>query len=64
MFEALTGHRRGIGYGRDRQHPHQGAPLGSGRKRGAFGQAIGRSRGGRTTKLHALTDDKAGRASS
>ena len=25
-------------------------------EKGAFGQAIGRSRGGRTTKIHALTD--------
>ncbi len=28
-----------------------------GRKRGEFTQAIGRSRGGRTTKIHALTDN-------
>jgi transposase len=41
----------------DRQYTHQGAPLGRGRKRGAFHHAIGRSRGGRTTKIHALTDD-------
>ena len=41
----------------DRQHAHQSAPLGRGRKRGAFHHAIGRSRGGRTTKIHALTDD-------
>jgi len=39
-----------------RQHPHQGASLGRRGKRGAFAQAIGRSRGGRTTKIHALTD--------
>ena len=32
--------------------------LGCGRKRGAFQHAIGRSRGGRTTKIHALTDDQ------
>jgi transposase len=37
---------------------HQGAPLGSGRKRGAFHHCIGRSRGGRTTKVHALTDER------
>ena len=37
-------------------HPHQGAPLGGGSKRGDFEQAIGRSRGGRTTKIHAITD--------
>ena len=40
----------------NRQHPHQSASFGSGRKRGTFQQAIGRSRGGRTTKIHALTD--------
>jgi len=28
------------------------------RKRGAYAQAIGTSRGGRTNKLHALTDDR------
>ena len=28
----------------------------SGRERGASAQAVGRSRGGRTTKIHALTD--------
>ena len=48
-------HRRDSG---DRQFPHQGAPLGSGRKRGDYEEAIGRSRGGRTTKIHALTDDE------
>src|SRR5687768_15672601 len=32
------------------------APLGVGRKRGERNQATGRSRGGRTTKIHALTD--------
>src|ERR1051326_2848623 len=38
------------------QLARQGAPLGCRRKRGAFKQAIGRSRGGRTITLHALTD--------
>ena len=47
----------------DRDHVHrlnayQGASLGRWRKRGAFHHAIGRSRGGRTTKIHALTDDR------
>jgi transposase len=42
----------------DRFDAHQGAPLGSGRKRGAQRQAIGRSRGGRNTKIHALADAK------
>ena len=31
-------------------------PLGHGRERGEQNQAIGRSRGGRSTKIHALTD--------
>jgi transposase len=35
----------------------QSSPLRGGRKRGAFNNAIGRSRGGQTTKIHALTDD-------
>lgn len=39
-----------------RQHLRQGAPLGPRRKRGAKTQAIGPSRGGQTTKVHALTD--------
>lgn len=42
--------------GRHRCDPHQGSPLGRRRKRGAFAQAIGISRGGRTSKLHGLTD--------
>src|SRR5947208_3299695 len=42
----------------DRLHPRQGAPLGIGRKRGEQKQAIGRSRGGRNTKIHALADAK------
>jgi len=44
--------RRGF----DRQHPHEGASLGGRRKRGAFAQAIGISRGGRNSKLNAPTD--------
>ncbi|MCK1563525.1 transposase [Bradyrhizobium sp. 173] len=36
---------------------HQSPSLRSWRKRGAFNNAIGRSRGGQTTKIHALTDD-------
>lgn len=42
--------------GVDRQHPYEGPPLGGGWKRGACRQAIGISRGGRNSKLHALTD--------
>ncbi|APH52554.1 Transposase [Granulibacter bethesdensis] len=41
---------------RDRQHLHQGAARGLRWKRGRQIQAIGRSRGGWTTKVHALTD--------
>jgi transposase len=40
----------------DRQLARQGASLGSRRKRGAFEEGVGRSRGGRTTAIHALTD--------
>lgn len=39
-----------------RFHIDQGAPLGKRGKRGEHTQAIGRSRGGRTTKIHALSD--------
>jgi transposase len=42
----------------DRFHSHQGPPLGRWRKRGEQKQAIGRSRGGRNTKIHALADAK------
>ena len=40
----------------DRQLGREGASLRIGRQRGEQNQAIGRSRGGRTTKIHALTD--------
>jgi transposase len=39
-----------------RFHGRARAPLGAWRKRGAKVQAVGRSRGGPTTKIHALTD--------
>ncbi len=42
--------------GDDRQFRREGAARLSGRKRGAAAQAIGRSRGGRTTKIHAIAD--------
>ena len=42
----------------DRLHRRQSAPLGVGRKRGEQKQAVGRSRGGRNTKIHALADAK------
>ena len=41
----------------DRLNARQSPSLRSGCKRGDFQQAIGRSRGGRTTKIHALTED-------
>jgi transposase len=46
------------GHADDRLHARQGAPLGIGRKRGEQKQAVGRSRGGRNTKIHALADAK------
>lgn len=42
----------------DRLHPCQSPPLGLRRKSGEQNQAIGRSRGGRNTKIHALADAK------
>ena len=42
----------------DRLYPHQSASLGGGWKRGEQNQAIGRSRGGRNTKIHAIADAK------
>ena len=57
IFYALTGSTGMVGTITIEFHIHQGAPLGCRRKRGAFHHAIGRSRGGRTTKIHALTDD-------
>jgi transposase len=42
----------------DRLNARQSAPLRSGRKRGEKKQAVGRSRGGRNTKIHALADAK------
>ena len=38
-------------------HARQGASVSGGGKRGAQQQAIGRSRGGRTTKIHAAVDE-------
>jgi len=46
------------GHANDRLHTYQGTPLGGGRKKGEHKQAIGRSRGGRNTKIHALADAK------
>src|ERR1700677_704713 len=46
--------RHGIRHGR--RHHRQGPSPRTGRKRGTQSQAIGRSRGGLTTKILALTD--------
>ena len=62
----MAGHLRGPGRlrrsprdGHDRLIFDQGAPLGFGSaKRGERIQAVGRSRGGRTTKIHLLVDEK------
>ena len=40
----------------DRQHFHPGAPTGGDRKKGGRDHCLGRSRGGLTTKIHALVD--------
>jgi len=40
-----------------RHEPCQGPPLSTRLKRGAWAQAVGTSRGGRTSKIHALADD-------
>lgn len=54
----VDGAKSVLRHGRHRRDAYQGAPLGSRRKRGAFFQAIGLSRGGRTSKLHAATDEQ------
>ncbi len=56
-FLRLIRSLRGDRHDQCRQHIDQGAPLGIGRKRGEAAQAIGRSRGGRATKGHALTNE-------
>ena len=42
----------------DRQHRRESSPRGKWGKRGEKNQAIGISRGGRTTKIHAIVDSK------
>jgi Transposase DDE domain len=49
--------KRAIGrHADDRFYSRQSTPLGIGRKKGEQKQAVGRSRGGRNTKIHALAD--------
>jgi transposase len=55
-FPGLGASRRSAVAASDRLHRRAGSSLRVGRKRGDQNQAIGRSRGGRTTKIHALTD--------
>jgi transposase len=56
MFKAVMGRTGVIGTAAiDRSHV-QSVPLRRRRKRRAFEEAIGRSRGGRTTAVQALTD--------
>jgi transposase len=55
-FRRAGGLCRAAGRGDDRQHGGARPSRGERGKRGERGQAIGRSRGGRTTKIHALID--------
>jgi len=61
LGEPIPGVGRGWTGGRhadDRLHARQSTSLGIRRKRGEKKQAVGRSRGGRNTKIHALADAK------
>ena len=51
-------HHRGVRrrYPDDRQHFHPGAPTGCDGKKGGRDHCLGRSRGGLTTKIHAVVD--------
>jgi transposase len=51
-----SGRDRRPGHSYDRQHDVQGPSIRCRWKRGADGEAIGRSRGGRSTKIHAVVD--------
>src|SRR6476619_600498 len=50
------GERASHRHANDRFYPRESTPHDSGRKRGEQKQAVGRSRGGRNTKIHALAD--------
>jgi transposase len=52
----LGGGRRRARGARHRYHPRQSPPLSSRGKKGEAAQAIGRSRGGRTSKIHCVAD--------
>ncbi|WP_367617087.1 transposase, partial [Teichococcus vastitatis] len=49
---------RSAGGTQPRQLAHEGPPLGGGWRRGEWTQAVGRSRGGHTSKIHCLADDR------
>jgi transposase len=53
---ALGGARWRAGRTGDRRHPHQSSSVRQWSKKGEASQAVGRSRGGRTSKIHALAD--------
>ena len=55
IFDALSG-EPDMEYADGRCHHRQSSPSRAGRKRGTQSQAIGRSKGGMTTKILALTD--------
>ena len=58
LFRELAARGRSTNTQMIDSHTHQGAPLGLGGKKGEQKQAIGRSRGGRNTKIHAIADAK------
>jgi transposase len=58
LFRKLAGKWPMRRHADDRLDPRQGASLRSGGKRAERKQAVGRSRGGRNTKVHALADAK------
>ena len=58
LFRELAGNGRSTDTQMIELHARESASLGSGRKRGEQKQAVGRSRGGRNTKIHALADAK------
>src|ERR1700712_3215879 len=57
-LQRVGGSRRGAGPAVHRQQLHQGPSLRRRRKRGALAHGIGRTKGGRNTKLHAVCDEK------
>ena len=58
LFRELSGKGRSTDTQMIELHPRESSPLSRRRKRGERKQAVGRSRGGRNTKIHALADVK------